>query len=395
MNRRFLHPEIEVFSMTNDSPATFFAPSERSTDGELARLHELLAKDGGLRTLIDAMPEFVMIVGPTRQVLLGNRMLSEFAASQRCETIIGMRPGELLSCRHALAAPGGCGTGEACRTCGAVEVILAGLSGNSSCYECRVLRETSQGAEALDLKVWGTPLRWQGEALVLVVAVDISDEKRRKVLERIFFHDILNIAGAISGLAELLVEGIISFDEAKNDLIETARVLVAEIRSQRELLAAENNELSVEPVALHSRLFLESVLLTYRNTPLGREREIIIAPGFCETVFYCDDRLLGRVIGNLVKNALEASPAGGVITLGCSEQGDEISFRCSNGEVIPGDTQLQIFNRSFSTKDPGRGIGTYSVKLLTERYLKGRVSFVSNVDQGTTFTVTLPLHFPV
>lgn len=33
--------------------------------------------------------------------------------------------------------------------------------------------------------------------------------------------------------------------------------------------------------------------------------------------------------------------------------------------------QLQIFNRSFSTKGKGRGTGTYSMKLLTKRYLKG------------------------
>ncbi len=380
--------------MSYASPATFFAPPERSADLELDRLHAILADDVGLRTLIDAMPEFVMIVSSSRQILLGNRMLSEFAASQGCETFIGMRPGELLSCRHALAAPSGCGTGEACRTCGAVEVILAGLSGNRSSHECRVLREMPQGMEALDLKVWGTPFRWQGESLALVVAVDISDEKRRKVLERIFFHDILNTAGAISGLAELLVEGILSFEEAKNDLIETARVLVAEIRSQRELLAAENNELTVEPVALQSRLFLESVSSTYRNTPLGRDREIIIAPGISATIFYSDERLLGRVIGNLVKNALEAILAGGKVALGCSVQGEEITFWCNNSGVIPRDTQLQIFNRSFSTKDAGRGIGTYSVKLLTERYLKGRVSFVSNDDEGTTFSVALPINFP-
>jgi hypothetical protein len=381
--------------MTNASKATFFAPPERSTDRELERLYVLLADDAGLRTLIDAMPELVMIVGPTRQVLLGNRVLSDFAASQGCEAFRGMRPGELFSCRHALSAPSGCGTGEACRTCGAVEVILAGLSGSRSCHECRVLRETPLGVEALDLKVWGTPFRWRGEPLALVVAVDISDEKRRKVLERIFFHDILNTAGAISGLAELLVEGILSFEDAKNDLIETARVLVAEIRSQRELLAAENNELSVMPVALQSRLFLEAVSLTYRNTPLGREREITISPEIDEIIFYSDERLLGRIIGNLVKNALEAIPVGGKVTLGCSVRGEEISFRCINGGVIPRETQLQIFNRSFSTKDASRGIGTYSVKLLTERYLKGRVSFVSNEDEGTAFSVTLPISFPV
>lgn len=379
--------------MSTTALVTHFAPPDRSAAEEITRQHELLFEDEGLRTIIDAMPEFVMIVSRTRQLLLGNRALADFAASQGCDVYIGLRPGELLSCRHALAAPAGCGTGEACRTCGAVEAILAGLSGDRSCCECRVLRETPDGFEALDLKVWGTPFRWRGEALALVVAVDISNENRRKVLERIFFHDILNTAGAISGLTELLVEGIISFDEAKNDLIETARALVAEIRGQRELLAAENNELSVVPTPLHSRQFLEIVVLTYRNTPLARNREILIVPDISQTIFYSDERLLGRVIGNLVKNALEASPAGATVALGCAVEAGKITFSCNNRGEIPRETQLQIFNRSFSTKEPGRGIGTYSVKLLTERYLKGRVAFTSNAVEGTTFTVTLPLEF--
>jgi signal transduction histidine kinase len=52
--------------------------------------------------------------------------------------------------------------------------------------------------------------------------------------------------------------------------------------------------------------------------------------------------------------------------------------------------RLQIFNRSFSTKGPGRGLGTYSVKLLTEQYLGGKVGFTTDPKQGTTFQVTIP-----
>lgn len=380
--------------MAGSALATYFATPERTSAEELNRQHVILAGDEGLRHLLDAMPEFVMVVGPTRQILLGNRAVVSFATSQGCQAFIGARPGEILSCRHALAAPAGCGTGEACRTCGAVEAILAGLAGNSACHECRVLRETPHGVEALDLKVWGTPFRWQGLALALVIAVDISDEKRRKVLERIFFHDILNTAGAISGLTELLVDGIISLDEAKDNLMEATRMLVEEIRGQRELLAAENNEIAVHPVPLQSRQFLEALALTYRNTPLGRDRMLVIDPDGCEAIFSSDERLLGRVVGNLIKNALEASPAGDTVTLGCAVTGEEISFWCQNSGVMPREVQLQIFNRSFSTKEPGRGIGTYSVKILTERYLKGRVAFTSTVAEGTIFTATYPLQLP-
>jgi sensor histidine kinase regulating citrate/malate metabolism len=51
---------------------------------------------------------------------------------------------------------------------------------------------------------------------------------------------------------------------------------------------------------------------------------------------------------------------------------------------------LQLFQRSFSTKGEGRGLGTYSIKLLTERILNGKVSFTSSMDDGTTFRVLIP-----
>jgi sensor histidine kinase regulating citrate/malate metabolism len=51
-----------------------------------------------------------------------------------------------------------------------------------------------------------------------------------------------------------------------------------------------------------------------------------------------------------------------------------------------------LFQRSFSTKaSAGRGIGTYSVKLLVEQYLKGSVSFISDSESKTIFTLKIPL----
>jgi len=57
---------------------------------------------------------------------------------------------------------------------------------------------------------------------------------------------------------------------------------------------------------------------------------------------------------------------------------------------MPLEVQRQLFTRSFSTKGTGRGLGTYSIKLITEKYLQGTVSFVSNEEQGTVFTVRYP-----
>jgi signal transduction histidine kinase len=100
--------------------------------------------------------------------------------------------------------------------------------------------------------------------------------------------------------------------------------------------------------------------------------------------------LIKRVIGNLVKNAVEAVEAGQTVTLGCLEEEGRLCFSVHNQGEIPRDVQLQIFNRSFSTKGAGRGLGTYSVKLLVERYLQGRVEFTSSPAAGTEFRVILP-----
>ena len=48
----------------------------------------------------------------------------------------------------------------------------------------------------------------------------------------------------------------------------------------------------------------------------------------------------------------------------------------------------RIFNKLFSTKpSSGRGLGTYGVKLLTEKYLKGKIEFTSEKGEGTFFYI--------
>ena len=368
--------------------ASHFASPERSSACEISCEARCLAENSNLASLLDAMPDLVMILNRNRQIIFANRNLRDFGSGRGCPDIYGMRPGELLNCQNAASAPSGCGTGEACRTCGAVQAILAGLAGESVKEECRI---ATGDAGALDLRIWASPFFWKEAHYVLVVAVDISDEKRRKVLERIFFHDLLNTAGGIRGLAELLAEGISTVDELKDDLCSTAEALVSEIRSQQILVAAENNELVVNLVRLQSRSVIESVSSQLRSHLVAADKIIRIAPETADFSLMSDSVLLKRVLGNLLKNALEASSAGECVTLGARLTEAGAIFWCHNPSVMPRNVQLQIFQRSFSTKGNGRGVGTYSIRLLTERYLKGKVDFDSQENAGTTFRITLPV----
>ena len=105
-----------------------------------------------------------------------------------------------------------------------------------------------------------------------------------------------------------------------------------------------------------------------------------------------DVTLLRRVLGNMLKNAVEATPAGGTITVGCVDRDDEVEFWINNPGEMPRQVQLQIFQRSFTTKGAGRGLGAYSMRLLTERYLGGRVGFTSSPTDGVTFRAVYPKH---
>ena len=107
-------------------------------------------------------------------------------------------------------------------------------------------------------------------------------------------------------------------------------------------------------------------------------------------VLHSDGRLLARVLGNLIKNALEASTRGQTVTA-WDQEGAMPSFFIHNESVMSDAVRHQMFQRSFTTKSGvGHGLGTYSVKLLTENYLDGTVEFNSTEQDGTTFIVRLP-----
>jgi signal transduction histidine kinase len=108
-----------------------------------------------------------------------------------------------------------------------------------------------------------------------------------------------------------------------------------------------------------------------------------------------DIGILVRVITNMVKNALEAIARGGTVKLWAEDDESGCAFRVWNEGVIPDQIARQIFKRSFSTKQGrGRGLGTYSMKLLGEQHLGGKVSFTTSETEGTIFSITLPLASP-
>jgi hypothetical protein len=373
-----------------DRPSTEFAPSGRSPLHDILGQADALSKAPLLIRTLDAMPTLCMILNKERQIVFANRAFLRVLGADDLSSVRGLRPGEALGCLHAFERHEGCGTTEFCRTCGAVRGILTSQQGTEDVQECRIIRKGD--ADVLDLRVWATPVTVGRETYTMFTAADISDEKRRAVLERIFLHDIVNTASAIAGCSEFLEDG--STEDlgkfGKRIQLLSAR-LIEEVDAQRQLIAAESGELSVYPSPVESVALLEEIVGQHEGNARGRS--IAISPASKNVGFTSDRVLLRRVIGNLLKNALEAARDGETIILGCGHAANGVEFWVHNPGTMERDVQLQMFQRSFSTKGAGRGLGTYSVRLLTQRYLNGSVSFTSSLDEGTTFRVAYPYNF--
>jgi signal transduction histidine kinase len=145
----------------------------------------------------------------------------------------------------------------------------------------------------------------------------------------------------------------------------------------------------VNLVELDTKEMLEELAVVYRRHEAAEGKKVEISADCESAAFRSDQTLLQRILGNMLKNALEATSAGEKVTLGARGDGDGIELWVHNPTFMPRDVQLQVFNRSFSTKGTGRGIGTYSMRLLASKYLGGSVDFTTSSEDGTTFRVRL------
>lgn len=368
---------------------TAFLPAERASEEKLAAQVLFFGKRANLELFLDAVPDVYLVLNEERQIVFANERMLELISAEDWEKVRGLRPGEALNCLHANENEGGCGTTEFCRTCGAAQAILSSLNGKAAVKECRIIQESGN---ALDLRVWTTPADVDGTRFTIFSVQDIASEKRRRVLERIFFHDILNTAGVLRGVSELLEGATVDEMEELHEMVADLSVrLIDEIQAQKDLMAAENGELTTRRDVIDAVAFVNEQAAQYRSHYVAEGKTIAIAPDLPPVMFESDRRLLGRVLGNMIKNALEAVSVGETVSVGYALSDVAIEFWVHNPTFMPRNVQLQVFQRSFSTKGTGRGLGTYSIKLLTERYLKGKVRFTTDRTAGTTFFASYPI----
>jgi len=367
-----------------------YASAERSTKEEIKEIFNALGEFFHLGKILNSLPDTVFILNENRQIVYTSERIVKDLNLNGIDDILGKRPGELLLCVNSKKEEAGCGTSLSCRMCGIVNSILKSLETEQPIESSAEIN--SEGSKSYEFRVITHPFNHNGNKLIIQTLTDISSLRRKEAYEKIFFHDVLNATGSLEGILNLLLTRIETPKEKEllGLAIDLCAQISGDIRSHRELTFAEEGMLKVKPSRIDSLSFLMQLTKQISNHSVARNKKIIVNAQTESILFVSDQSLLKRVLNNMIKNALEASRENETIEIGANKSNDKIKLWVKNPKYIQKEEQMQIFHRSFSTKGKGRGLGTYSMKLIGEKYLNGNVNFHSNPKEGTSFYIELP-----
>ncbi|MGH2750412.1 MAG: ATP-binding protein [Actinomycetota bacterium] len=161
---------------------------------------------------------------------------------------------------------------------------------------------------------------------------------------------------------------------------------------------AGNLSISMQPVGVEGAV-REAVAMV-AQVAAEHDSEVEITLGECATAtVLADPRRLNQVLINLISNAIKYNSPGGRVAVGCFRKGSELHLSVSDeGPGIPREKLSQLFepyNRLGAEATPVKGLGlglTISRSLV--ELMKGRLEVTSVVDQGSIFTVALPVAAP-
>lgn len=205
-------------------------------------------------------------------------------------------------------------------------------------------------------------------------------------------HEIRNILGVIKNSAYYLRDkaGVGAAGEQRTQIAKHLRIIEREIGIAETIISdllAFSSPMAphMERIELHGLLreVVERAVFPERirvNFDLGRP------PHFIEG----DPVLLGLVFLNILQNARQAMPDGGVVSVSAQAVAGETTVRIADtGPGIPEENLKHLFEPFFTTKAKGIGLGLSLSRRIVEEH-GGRITVESTVGRGTCFTVTLP-----
>ena len=372
-------------------PETYFAPAQRAEQDVLNYEIDFVSHHPIIDCLMQTISGLFAVLDEHRQIVAVNKTILEVIGITDASKVFGLRPGEALNCIHAQDEPHGCGTTKFCSSCGAAIAIVASLKNDTP--EERICAATIQKENKeinLCFKVRSAPVILENQRFLLLFMQDITHQQNWSALERTFFHDVNNILTGVLGTREVM-----AFNEQTRPVSDQLSPLLLRLKNEIALqrVLSSSKDSSYEPTLQEITLGQVEKELTalFAHHPTAKGKFITFTSHLAEQKTYTDYSLLMRTLTNMIINALEATKEGGTVEFWTEHKNTDTTFYVWNEGAIPPNVQLRIFQRHFSTKKgEGRGIGTFSMKLFGEQFLKGKVNFTSSPDEGTLFRLSLP-----
>ncbi len=256
-----------------------------------------------------------------------------------------------------------------------------------------------RGAVNLSLRVSETVLK--GKCVKLIAMNDINSEMEDKEVDtwirltRVLTHEIMNSVTPITSISSTLLS---RHDEMKEELrngleliSETGKGLISFVESYRRFTHIP----TPQPTLFYVGKFIERMtqLAGHHHNASHITIQTDVRPD--ELILYADENLIGQVVLNLLKNAIQAigpdHPDGQITVQASCNRNESIVIEISNnGPTIPPEEAEHIFTPFFTTKEGGSGIGL-SVARQIMRLSGGSISLKSNTpNHRTTFVLLFP-----
>ncbi|THB63347.1 MAG: hybrid sensor histidine kinase/response regulator [Desulfovibrio sp.] len=225
----------------------------------------------------------------------------------------------------------------------------------------------------------------------------------REDVERMTRHDLKGPLNAVINVPRFLLEELAMNQEQEEMLVMVEKAglkMLNLINQSLDLYRMEQGLYAFKPVPVDLLKVVNSILREnmHLTQQLRLEVEVTIngAQSGIGAVFTVlgEEMLCYSMFSNLIKNAVEASPKEGKVTIDLRESPYADSPCCiaiHNAGQVPPDIHNRFFDKyATAGKHSGTGLGTYSAKLMAE-IQNGNINMRTCPDKGTTITVELPV----
>ena len=261
-------------------------------------------------------------------------------------------------------------------------------------YEARIQRP--DGSERM-VEARAAFLVHDGQRVAMISAIrDITERKRLEQSQQDFVamasHDLTGPLTVLRARAQLLRRRGAYDESSVNAILEQTDRMERLIADLRDLVQVEGGlTIQRNPVDL---VALAQAAVERARTLSTSHRVRLEAPELPIVVGGDRDRL-GQVLDNLLGNAFKYSPVDSQILVQVSPGDREVVLRViDQGAGVPADVLPHLFERFFrgpnTSGDPGLGLGLYITRMLVEAH-GGRIWATSQLGEGSTFTIALPL----